>query len=114
MNIDELFTQNKLDSGPECKGLVFRGFENLFWANNRLERKEGIKLLKRKSCSGCPKCGWLLDSMSEQVSNGTTIIMSNIENGKEYSLRVINEHRDWETGYVDDYDIEVYLLDNSK
>lgn len=93
----------------KCKGLVFRGFNSMFFSDGRLEERRGIRLLKRESCPGCEKCGFLLDDMSEQVIIGSMIIPE-IEHGKLYEVIVINESRDWETGYVDDYDLEVVLL----
>ena len=95
----------------KCTGLVFRGFNSFFWSGEKLERREGIRLLKKKSCPGCEKCGFILDDLSVQVIIGS-MIMPSIEDGKLYTVRITNQSTDWETGYVDDYDTEVILLNN--
>jgi len=33
--------------------------------------------------------------------------MPEIENGKLYEIRMANESRDWETGYIDEYYLEI-------
>ena len=88
-----------------CKGLIYRGYHSKYIDNKGLHVRQGFKLLKRKSCTGCIKCGFLIDSMMEVPDS---IIYPEIENGKLYSCCVTNESRDWETGYIDDYDIEFY------
>jgi hypothetical protein len=92
-----------------CTGLVFRGFNSMFFSGGKLERREGIRLLKRESCNGCEKCGWMLENLSQDDCS-ETIIMPTIDDGKVYTVKITNESRDWETGYVDDYDLEVVLL----
>jgi len=48
---------NKKENEKSCKGLIFRGYSNFFAHNEeKIELKAGIKLLKRKSCSGCEQC----------------------------------------------------------
>jgi len=110
-NFDEFWRAypGKKVAKPKCKGLVFRGFSSMFFSDGRLEERRGIRLLKRESCAGCEKCGFILDDLSEQVIIGSMIIPE-IEHGKLYEVIVTNESRDWETGYVDDYDLEVVLL----
>jgi len=105
--LDEVETET-LD---QCKGLVFRGYSNTFYSNGRIERKEGIKLLKRMSCSGCSCCGWILDYINESI-DCDCIIFPDIQDGQLYSIRMINMSRDWETGYIDDFDLEIYQLEN--
>ena len=38
--------------------------------------------------------------------------MPSIEDGKLYTVQITNQSRDWETGYIDDYDTEIVLLKN--
>ena len=98
------------DQPETCIGLTFRGYRNFYYQDGRLELKQGIRLLKRKSCPGCEKCGWMLDELKELLYCDS-VIMPEIEHGNLYSIRTINVSRDWETGYVDDYDIEIYEVE---
>ncbi len=89
----------------ECKGIIFRGHVSQYFDGNKLVLKQELRILKRKSCPGCEKCGFLLDEINE----GTHIIFPDeIKNGKLYSCKVTNMSRDYETGYVDGWDILIY------
>ncbi len=90
-----------------CKGLFFRGYANFFFDGRTAQRKEGVRLLKKMSCSGCPQCGWFY----EDYCNGTEIILPRIEHGALYTLKVTNVKRDWETGFIDGYDVEFVKID---
>ena len=90
----------------ECKGLIFRGFNSTFYSDCRLEKRSGIRMLKKKSCPGCEKCGFLLEDLSQNES----VIIPEIEHDELYTVVVTNISKDWETGYVDDWDLEVVLL----
>lgn len=93
-----------------CTGLVFRAHANHYIDyGGSYVFKQGLKLLKRKSCK-CQKCQVLLDTFQESVSNCIFPILPILVDGNLYGLRVINESRDWETGIIDDYDLEYYSL----
>lgn len=108
LDIMEAF-EYPLPKGEPCKGLVFRGYSNTFKSNNHIGQHQGIKLLKRKSCPGCEVCGSLLDEVSESIACNS-LIMPTIHHGALYSIHITNVHKDWESGLVDDYEIEVYKL----
>lgn len=93
----------------ECKGLTFRGHTSQFfdYKDRRIEKKQRIRLLKKESCPGCPMCSWFLDDMGDMISTDGLIWPEEIEDGKLYTIRVTNEHRDWESGIVDDYQFEI-------
>ena len=103
------------DNTPECKGLVFRGYSSTFMAyeSRGIERREGVKLLKRKSCPGCEKCSWMLDALPDHI-DCKTLNLPEIEPGVLYGLKAINLSRDYETGYVDDCDLEFYKIKEDK
>lgn len=63
-----------------------------------IELNKSLRLLRRKSCKGCKKCGWLEDEIRELV-NCEEIDISNIENGKIYTCKITASK-----GYFDDYD----------
>jgi hypothetical protein len=103
----------------KCKGLFFRGYRSMFMSgggmvshSEKIELKQGIRFLKGKSCAGCPQCGWWWDSLAEDISD-ENIIFPEIKHGAIYSIRVINESTDYETGYIDDYDTEIFKVENT-
>ena len=102
------------ESTITCKGLVFKGKVTQYLTNTKgnfeIVRKEKVRLSKRLSCKGCDHCGWLLDSINELSEN---VILPNIEHNELYSVHTINESRDWETGIVDDYDVEFFKIEKS-
>ena len=93
------------DETTHCKGIVFRGHYSLFYRKGVLQEKTELRLLKRRSCHGCPKCAWIWDDLAEGLDN---LILPAIKQGKLYSIHSINETRDWETGFIDGYDLEVF------
>jgi len=80
----------------------------------RIASHKELRLLKRKSCEGCYECGWLLEGIGEDISGmvayGDIAVIQgieNIENGKLYTLNFIEDGRDLESGYVDDWHWEI-------
>jgi hypothetical protein len=97
----------------DCKGLIFRGYRNAYAQGAEYHIKKGFRLLKRKSCPGCAKCGFFSDDINEMIdSNG--LIIPDIENGALYSIRVTNIGTDWESGLVDSWDYEFFKVDEKE
>jgi len=88
-----------------CKGLFFRGHSNLFYTKNKVRLNQSVTLLKRMSCPGCEKCGWMLEDLAEIISC-ENLIFPDIAEGGLYTLIVSNISTDWETGLVDSYALE--------
>ena len=88
-----------------CKGLIFKGYTSLFTSDNKIERREGVRLLKRKSCPGCTKCTWMLEELDEHAYH-RSVILPEIKDGAYYRLIVANLSTDWETGIADNYDLK--------
>jgi hypothetical protein len=101
---------NEEQTIEHCKGLTFRGFYNQYYLDGKFEIKQGIKLLKRKSCSGCEQCFFLHDALRElsDIEGAIVLPKEGLRNGKLYSVQIINESRDWESGMVDAYDLEIF------
>lgn len=95
----------------ECKGLIFKGIINEFITTNKKETKivlsSGIKLLKRKSCSGCIQCGIFYELLSDGTFFDHLIITNPIEKDRLYTLKLTNLSTDYETGITDDFDVEL-------
>jgi hypothetical protein len=92
-----------------CIGLTFKGHVTVFSKQGRVERRESLNIMRRLSCKGCPKCGWIRDELQETI-NMNKLIMPPIEEGMLYTIQMVNVSTDWESGYVDDYDMEVIPL----
>ena len=60
---------------PEvCKGLLFRANVSGYTShlkndNTTIGFRVQLRKLKRKSCTGCVKCGWLLDDVQERMND---------------------------------------------
>jgi hypothetical protein len=89
----------------ECKGLFFRGYRNVYHQGTELHMKQGFKLLKRMSCTGCEKCGFF-DDMGEMIEGDCVIYPDSIKHGGLYTLKVSNIGYDWESGHADSWDFE--------
>jgi len=114
-------------SEPSCDGLLFRGYSSTYCQGEEIGRREGFRLLKRKSCKGYPDCKsydgknisthkcdhWFLDEMSDMLDCDGVIIPA-IENNALYRIKVVNETHDWETGYCDGFDFEFYKVEEKK
>jgi hypothetical protein len=75
-------------SKHDCKGLIFRGYNSVFKkASGNFEQRQGFKLLKRKSCSGCARCGGLLDLANDWLCDYTDSLHEKpIQDGGLYRL----------------------------
>ena len=90
----------------ECKGIIYRGRVNAYINDKgKYVYQESMTPLKRLSCNGCDKCGWIHEAISEGIGNERLPIIDNIQDNALYEVAVENESRDWETGYIDDYDL---------
>jgi len=80
---------------PECKGLIFRASDGMYLSTHRsLEHRVSLRLLKRKSCPGCPECDWLWELIEEDLSE-TSEFFRDIKPGKMYTPHVSFYHN-WE------------------
>jgi hypothetical protein len=95
-----LFDEEKEES--KCKGIVYRGVVSSYISShNSVEVRKSLRILKRESCPGCSKCGWMNDFINEDIWGGdfhSVDYLPNIENGKKYRLQISTYH-DHETGY---------------
>lgn len=91
----------------ECTGLVFKGRTNTFLSSRgEYVYQERMLPLKRKSCR-CGHCGYILDSLSDFIESGDAIPLAKpISDGTLYTLNITHESRDFESGIVDDFELE--------
>lgn len=103
------FTDRLISSEPPpkntCKGRFYRATENTFINSKGCYiEKRVMTPLKRLSCPGCEQCDWIDDELNEFTLNGDTQIEPDFNNKSIYKLTMLAEYRDWETGYIDDFD----------
>jgi len=76
----------------ECKGLIFRGYNNVFKRKSgHYEQQQGFRLAKRLSCKGCAKCGSLLDYADDILCEEEFLHIYTIKEGNYYTLSVIED-----------------------
>ena len=104
----ELIESDKREEPKECKGLIFR-CETTMWrgSDGSVNFKERYCQLARKSCPGCQQCDWLMEDLDQRLYDFlfADTISRGGSNGALYKLEVTNMSTDWETGFVDDYDV---------
>ena len=93
-----------------CIGVYFRYTENNYFVKGRLIFQKQLSMLKKRSCSGCDTCGWILDDAQNGISDFGEEFFEfppTLRHGDIVELGFIVDSTDWETGYVDAYHIKV-------
>jgi hypothetical protein len=92
-----------------CIGKLFRGYHSMFLCDGtHFGYREGIKLLKRKSCPGCDHCFWMEDELYERANDGDVILpKGGIKQGALYRIEIANVSKDWESGIIDEWDLKI-------
>ena len=85
-----------------CKGLYWRGSENIFMdSDGRIKQTKELRILKKKSCPGCEECGWIFDEIGGSIACGVASnLLSKIEHGKLYQFKC-NTATEWESGITE-------------
>lgn len=98
-----------LDINKSCKGIIYKAEVSLFQTKRGIGYTIRLNEAKKLSCPGCSICNFKrgYDSgLSEiDVDDWPIIGIENVKNGKYYTLETINQHRDYETGIIDDWDL---------
>lgn len=97
----------------ECKGLFYR-FRRSTWKgrDGSLNYKDSFRPLRSLSCPGCDDCGSISDSIDMLELN--IGYPNNLKGGELLKAKISNVHRDWETGQVDDWDVELEVVAEEK
>ncbi len=76
---------------PKCKGLFWRGTMTSYLSKHfSIEVRKSLRLLKRKSCTGCPKCEWVW----EYFKDGTQEVGDYLQDIKENKIYTYFVHAD--------------------
>lgn len=112
MYMDEFLSKCVLEKSPDyepCTGLLFKGYSSTFSANGRIENRQGVKLLKKKSCK-CLSCMGMLEEIEEAIRSNYLDLPAVIEEDAFYTARVVEISRDRETGMCDDWQVQIVKL----
>ena len=94
-----------------CKGLFWKADTTAYFnhSTGAMNTTRRLRLLKRRSCSGCAKCSWFFEFMHEEVLNGlndySEKYLDGIENGKVYTFK-LHTSCDWESSYEEIDEVE--------
>ena len=99
-----------------CKGLIYklRVSRYLDSKGNYVKKRVFVRQ-RRLSCKGCDRCGWLLETLSEDVSYDITPIVQEYHNNGYYRLITTNHSYDRESGVMDGWNMEfVYISEQAE
>ena len=90
----------------KCKGMIFKADVQHCRTERGILFSVRLNKMKRISCPGCMSCGATEDSLSEIDPKIWPILdIEKCKHGKLYILEYCNIATDWETGYVDSWDL---------
>lgn len=114
----KILPEDVLPEIPEkevCDGLFYRGKVNAYTSGGNYIFDRRMMLLKRRSCSGCENCHFLLEDLNERShDNHYYPNIDHVEHGALYQLRMTNISTDWESGYVDDWELEFIKVEETE
>lgn len=60
------------------------------------------------SCGGCNECGWVPEYIEEEMNSGEPLVTwsDTLQDGDIVRIKMTNMTTDWETGYVDGWELE--------
>lgn len=92
-----------------CQGQIYRYVREVWiGSDGDVNFNDRFRWIKKLSCPGCEKCEWLKEHISFFLHGYYNEMYNHnkVETGKLYKLTITNISTDWETGYVDDWDLE--------
>lgn len=105
----------EMEANGPCKGIVFRGYTNRYYDGYKVVFNQELRVLRRKSCTGCEQCGWIYEELTEMENDDNLAVYSagkegRLKSGALYSVRPVDICHDPETGLIDDYALEFYEI----
>ena len=95
-----------------CAGKIYKAkINNYISKTGEICNKKSLRLMRKLSCPNCEECGWIEEAVQEHIACGYLLLnFEKIEHDKLYTIRTCNLHVDYETGCVDDCDLEIVPL----
>lgn len=106
MQLDDLFNTDVPQEN--CKGVIYKADVQHCKTERGILYSIRLNKLKRMSCPGCNQCVYIEDDINE-IGPGRSQIknIEMVEHGKLYTIEVCDISRDYETGIIDDWNLEV-------
>lgn len=109
------FPASNKNDGEKCKGRMYRCSTNTY-LNSKGAYVEIVRMnpLKRMSCKGCEKCGWMDEWLFEDTVNlyhDESLLPKEPVHGALYRYDVISTSTDWETGYTELDEVGFVLME---
>lgn len=116
--LDELFgnyTAQETVSTDQvtCKGLFYRYHTSAYKTKNGYATTQSITKLKRMSCKECEMCSYDEDNIETvlvDLKEFPIILPDLIRDGDIITPHFVPGHRDWETGYVEEWEIHATVV----
>lgn len=83
----------------KCKGRIYRVvISSYLSAHNSIELRKSARVLKRRSCTGCAKCGWIEETLLEHSDEKILNCLQDIQEEGIYRLcwKTSEESEGWE------------------
>ena len=92
----------------ECVGVIGRFKRQSYWDGDSFVFRESFKVLRKKTCKGCPRCEAVYLSLGEDGNKPDRFpCTKNLADGDTVQLYVQVYSTCWETGYADDLGVEM-------
>ncbi len=98
-NLSELIKNDGEDTHI-CRGLIFKCSDTEYKTKRGYARKQEMKFLSRSSCHEC-----CISSLLDELNEFGAIFPDKLTHDGLYYLTTTNHRMDWETGYIDSYDL---------
>ncbi len=112
-----LSIMEKPDVEP-CKGIIARYRISMYSYEGKVGRSETFTTLKRRSCKNgydCPQCTCILEFLGDVTGDPEYFPdTSDLRDQDVVELYIQIEGTDWETGYVDDFSVQVRKVQEEK
>lgn len=100
-------------ANPECRGVIFKARVSTYNTKRGIGFTIRLDRMNKLSCPGCEQCGWVDETLEDWISytGEPPLNFLEVENGKLYTIGICNESRDYETGVINDFDLEVVKVE---
>ena len=96
-----------------CEGMYFRGKVSHYRGSDgcSFHQRKSLQLLKKRSCF-CEQCLITLDDIGE-CSYEVGIDFNGIEDGAVYMFVFVEDGRDWETNYLEEWHYKLVKVEET-
>jgi hypothetical protein len=105
IDFSDLLETETTDTG--CQGNIYKASVSVYKTKRGFAQTIRLNRSARLSCPGCSYCGWQYESIDEIGHDWPVLGIEDAEDGKFYGLSICNHSSNWESGLVDDWDLEM-------